>query len=79
MKAGQGESSDLDACTPRDATFSHPGFYHVHSKYEKSLPDVGLMIGQRRRLCANINPKMGERVVFSGCRSGSKRCFDQWH
>ena len=29
-------------------------------------PNAGLMMGQRRRRWANINPALGKRLVFAG-------------
>ena len=53
------------------------------SKHE-TLPNAGLMLGQRRRRWANINPALGQRLVLAGfvhcwfVQCYSQQTWDVW-
>ena len=81
-------SVTLDFMTGVDRTWSQERFFlfdlctspgiQDHCRYPANtirLPNVGLMLAQRRRRWANSNPTLGKRIVFAGYLSSSSYLF----
>ena len=53
----------------RMSDMTHPLWSPTFTANTRCLPSAGLMLAQRRRRWANIDPALGEHLVFAGIYS----------
>ena len=63
--------------SPLFQLFDTPFAFAVSSQQAIHRPNAGLMLGRRRRRRANINPALGQCIVFSGTLPYRRRLLYQ--